>query len=709
MGGFTLWRDFLLKLFPECFSSGVKQDFTVDLLIVDMMQFMAKFVRNQPQNAFIPRSVLTNIKDVVRFYMNNEEDGTRPRISKGFAFLFDTPLYTPRNKAQTQQTRDTGAQKRERPADPHVEEGVVDGEEEGGEPTLPSLLIDDCLLTEAQFATFLSLADVDAPLPPLLLMPDLVPEERVNLRGNTVWRSNSLRWQLSWMVTQSLIEALVVPRDKFMILDDAIVFERAKCDEIRQAMLSRHQFEGRSAYDKACLIGVLMARYQTQRALVYGDRQIKCFSATTIGEADVKIPQYIRLKDGKRRFLVVSQDTDLIFILLLHMKRLYTEWEELEGEEGGVPLSDLELWLDTQTPNDMAHGDRPANNRPYRYINVKQLYFRIVDWFQKDYPSVMHPIETLVSLVYTRTTDFTRGFHTFLDVTERVIWDTFSELHSPQKEFRTFSNTRKPRTGLFEMTGLLNPLSTAILVVRDRGNSLLYTFTLNEMQWERFLYLLCQLRLWGDRVTMDASEVRAEHIMAKPPRYVPEPEVLLPLANDLRKRVQKMREAPHLEQQEATDLLLEMQQQQKKASVVLNSRFKPQLSSSTPSTPFLTVAPERGKGRKPVTTPIDKLLKATIPEHYGIPTRMEMKTRIHRMRWMLEYAQNTAYAPVYGLCYNDCSPTDDTLSIYGWRAVEVPCDAQTLNSSYHLHVECAATDHGFPFRSYVTQETSNLC
>ena len=47
-----------------------------------------------------------------------------------------------------------------------------------------------------------------------------------------------------------------------------------------------------------------------------------------------------------------------------------------------------------------------------------------------EYPSVQHPIETYCFLVYSLETDFTSGLHSYLGISERLVWDTFSALHS---------------------------------------------------------------------------------------------------------------------------------------------------------------------------------------------------------------------------------------------------------------------------------------
>ena len=102
-----------------------------------------------------------------------------------------------------------------------------------------------------------------------------------------------------------------------------------------------------------------------RRYIVWGDGQCRVWPATDSGEADIKVQHYIKRQNGAHRFLVLNQDTDLIFILLLHMHRL------VEGEWADS-TEQLELWLDTDSPN-----NKPGVNMPYRYINIVRLYYAI--------------------------------------------------------------------------------------------------------------------------------------------------------------------------------------------------------------------------------------------------------------------------------------------------------------------------------------------
>ena len=659
MGGYDQIRNFLLTLFPECFHATLDElgegAYHFDIMIIDMMQFLGQCVKNRTDDKFVASDVNRNMVDSLRFYMNNENDLPKRVTSDKFVVLFDSPLYVPRNKATTQLTRDL-------PTNRHTNEQdegrntLNDGDmEEIKQTNITGSIIHDnneedlmnedsneSVINERQFNEILleymvktdnckskysnNMSNSDDIIPDVVPHPTNIIIDRnmpflEKLKGGMVWRSNVFKYQLLRMVTHEILAFITIPLHKCIIIEDGIAVSDKVVDATCKRILTDYKFENRSKFDQACLISQFMMRNMANRLIVYSDKKVVRNPVTQVGESDVKIIQYIRTTNGLKKHLVVSQD--IIFILLLHMKRLLaSRFGNFSGTKEGEGKEEMDIWIDTQTPSDA----RKNNNRSYRYIHVTKLYHSIISLFAKEYPSITTPIETFIFMVFSLKTDFTLGFHKCLGITHLQVWNTFSELHHPRPQVdETIPNINRPsqngltpmkpkslsRNGstvskkdnnkdqdagfimfqgsipnkgikrsslrLWDSTGMDDILSDAIKVEYDHSNEDIFLFRIDVEKWTTFFSLLCQISMINDKCRLELCQTYpSNHLKNKnvvryiAPKgseintkriYIPDHSIVLAYAEDIVSVVRQYAQKKNKESREVDHTLLEVYKQ----------------------------------------------------------------------------------------------------------------------------------------------------
>jgi hypothetical protein len=365
-----------------------------------------------------------------------------------------------------------------------------------------------------------------------------------SLNGETIWRSNNTKFHLYASITQEVLK-IRPPGILKLVLDDGVDINRDLYTQRAEEMIRDHAFEDRSTYEQECLIANLSRHNFTERFVIRGEEgqglynnTVERLPQTDIGEADVKIPRFIKRDGTTKHYIVVSQDTDLIFILLLHLKGLGLPESRKDDED-----DDFELLLDSQKPQDRRQG----YSAPYRFLDIKALYYEILTLFAREYPTVKNPIETLIFLVYSGKTDYTTNFETCLKVTPRVVWNTFSSLHTDSVIFRergylTFNDAmydeqtiivtekktkekESAKMGQKRSTERLCPyplhlrnvLSEAVSYTYDLESDL-YNITLDDVRCQSFLYLLCQFKVIDDLAALGHTQFNKK---SKQRTYIP--------------------------------------------------------------------------------------------------------------------------------------------------------------------------------------------
>jgi hypothetical protein len=490
MGGFQPWRTFLMNILWRHFYAQLPEGVPrrPHIIMVDHMQYLAPCVVNTKQPWLDTEYVARRIEEMTRHFLNNEQDPERPYAENVVVFMFDTVHNVPKNKAAKQRSRDANktdestTENKKKASKKEGESSEDDGEDDE-EDEVPHM---DEFLYEA-------MRRESPPLLDSLFTCNNPSSHLYTLTGLQHWRSYTLRAQLYRKLTLKLMHVPIKGK-RVMIIDDGLAFSVSEYQRRREKLIKKEGFEKRSGFEKECLLAERMTRSRKyiQRFMVWPDGQYDAFPSTGIGEADIKIQAYINRESGVTRYLVVNQDTDIIFILLLHMAT-FLYHDERDDE--------TEVWLDTRSPS-----DRSGENKPYRYIDIKRLYQGIVGLFRREYPHVYDPVSTFCFLVFSLETDFTRKFPSCLKITNALVWNTFSELHhydfnpvTVPKDYIKFSQSQSvsPDKGALvrhsqrqwspNLCGLLND-AVQYDCVKKR-------FYLKHDLLAQFFYLLCQVRV----------------------------------------------------------------------------------------------------------------------------------------------------------------------------------------------------------------------
>lgn len=666
MGDFMEWRMFLLRLFAFCFSATMPEvDFCVQL--IDMMQYLAPCFMDKKRPRFDPQDVVRRVTERAAWHQNLERDPERPCVRRATVLMFDTPHQVPKNKSGTQKSRDSRC-----PTLPGA----------GGAPKNDPVLLtgddgpwmDESLynqLREIEQRPFLLRLDRSEPLP---------------LANTTVWRSVSLRLQLYRLLTHALLHSPVAD-GQALVIDDGVAVSEERFVQLMEEVLRDHpETINLSRYEREIFVHQVLVEHQHySRFVLYDDRQFKRFLPSNVGEADIKIQAYIQRDNGAKRFLVVNQDTDVIFILLLHMNAFLEGATQPQEEH-----EDLEVWIDCLSPSGK------EKDKPYRWINVKALYFALIDLFAKHFPTVQHPIETFCALVFCLKTDYTTKFASCVGVKAGLVWETFAQLHNVAEPlpWSTRPVTKGPHPR--EMFGVLQHA-----VQYADGQ-----FWLDRTAWTRFNYYLCQQGL---------VQVRQQLQLYCTPGLL-SPEALLVYAGEVAERV-----ATHCEQEAQREQ--EVTQGLKRLAPAPDTNPRPQKAFRASSrrvaverehTVTHTVTEDASMDEifaRPLLTPgndmqtflthhretLRKLARKKVPPQCGVPAPQEMLARFQRLQWYLWYCRHGYEDPH---CATTCVEQDARgRSLWGWR--EKPSDV--CNSTYN-----GARYDGTQFTYYGVEECTNV-
>lgn len=483
-----------LELCWECFFAELPADMDeFDCGMFDGMQYVAGLVVGSRDETFDAERVARRLEEATAHHMNLENDPRRPRFRRMLVVMLDTVHNVPRNKAGVQRTRDG---------------------DEGGH-------MDEAL--------YEALCAEQRPLFDSLFVSNATNDHRYHIAGKKLWRSNNLKLQLWRKLTYSLLHTQIRAGSVLMI-DEGIALSLSEYQQRRDHILQKYGNQTGTRFERECLVTERLTRSKRsglRRFMVWPDGHYHAFATNGIGEADIKIQAYIRRDNGLKRYLVINQDTDIIFVLLLHMQN-YLWHDERDAE--------LEVWLDTRCPSDK------QATRPYRYINIKLLYQQINALFAREYPHVRYPVPTFCFLMFALETDFTRKFAATLKITPALVWNTFSELHHYDvlcKDYIKYSQSTKggcdqtvrasQRTLSPELYGILND-AVQYDCVRRR-----YLFGHDAIK--RFFYLLCQLRLMAVREDLGVASPPQSNLRSAVVAPI-EPEELLIYATDIDERLQ---------------------------------------------------------------------------------------------------------------------------------------------------------------------------
>lgn len=676
---------FLLRIAVHCFSATVPQvDFCVQM--IDLMQYLAPCFMNKKRPQCDPRGVVRRVTERAQWHLNVERDPSRAWARRATVLMFDTPHRVPKSKSGTQKSRD-----------------------DSREPTTPTTPTTTDPVTTSDGVALLSNAAgpwMDEAMYEQLrqyerngLLLRLDSDPLLPLSNAVVWRTVSLRLQLYRLLTHALLR-LQVPDGQALVFDDGVAVSEQRFAELFvEAMANHPEMNQMSPYERHVFFHQLLVEHQHySRFILYDDAQFKRFLPSEVGEADIKIQAYVQRDSGAKRFLVVNQDTDVIFVLLLHMQAF------LEGaREPCEEHDDLEVWIDCLSPSDDQH------DRPYRYINIKALYYAIHALFATHFPGIAHPVETLCALVFCLKTDYTSKFASCLGVTPGLVWETFAQLHNvgpaaPAWNKRAVCTAQHPR----EMYGVLQQ------AVQYDAHS--QAFWLDRQAWSQFNYYLCQQGLVQVRRKLQLYCVpgllSAESLLVYAGEVSERVDAHLA---DVRRREQEMRTSLS----KTTTLSSKRAAPSEDVNPQARKTFKP--SSGQRRVPVATAATATSVVEesasmdeifaRPLLTPgndmatflrqnedtLRKLARKKVPPQCGVPTQQEMLARLQRLQWYLWYCRHGWQDP---LCAETCIQQDARgRSLWGWCEQETEVSNSTYNGVHY---------DGTHFTYYGVAETNDV-
>ena len=117
-----------------------------------------------------------------------------------------------------------------------------------------------------------------------------------------------------------------------------------------------------------------------------------------VGEGDFKIAHWISQTPAGSHIFVRSSDSDMLPILLMHMRRWCQKRVDPEtgASSGSIPYS---IYIDTNGPVKNILNERPV-------LDIVQLFRDVHMYMRKTYPWVRHPIETLCAFMLMSGSDY---------------------------------------------------------------------------------------------------------------------------------------------------------------------------------------------------------------------------------------------------------------------------------------------------------------
>lgn len=648
MGGFEAERLFLLHLFGECFQSELEDGTEFCVCLVDLMQYLASKVKSQKlgttktgfQKEFFDVGYVTRtIDEMVAHHINKENNPKNPIITRASVFMFDTIHNVPGNKSAIQRSRDQN----------------------------------ECQpMNEALFQRMKSKRADN-----LFIFED--PSQKYPLEGDTVWRSVNLKLQLYRLLTHHILHARVKP-NTVLVVDDGLAFSTKDYEKLRKNVEYDLQLQERTEFEKEFIINQIMTHSKDYitRFMLWDDAVFRRFPSTGIGEADIKILSYIQRGIGLKKFLVVNQDTDIIFILLLHMKHF------LKGDESD---DQYEVWLDTRSPN------FKYTIKPYRFINIKRLYHAINKFFADEFPSIQYPVETFCFLVFSLGSDFTRKFSPSLQITPSFIWSCFSQLHAVKPDYAPFSEKVIPSPRIKINPNIRTHKLHSLLNNAIQYDMISHRFRIKHRVIAQFYYFLFQTSLMKIRSDIGLSNGYYEYNE----NLIVSIEELLIFGSEVQERVQFFRQYQAENQKDSFHSLVNRSptpslKQQKQFK--LPSKTVAPLNISITQSKSDVAAPLRQEEFQGISNQMKSYLnrnakglkelakRESINEYFGVLTENDMLCRIYRTEWYLSYCQDgwNALLPC-----TEKAKQDSSLSQWGWEerlVVDKEEFQRVMNSSY---------------------------
>lgn len=143
---------------------------------------------------------------------------------------------------------------------------------------------------------------------------------------------------------------------------------------------------------------------------------VSIFGSNKVGEGEMKIVRHLMDldKNEPKTILIISEDTDLIPILLLSMKHLINDQTE---------NINFKIYLDMTYSNKRANC--ASKNIPFTHdiVDIVEMWRSIYDYFSKHHQVVICPIETIVLLMALCGSDY--NTEVLPDFSPKSVWKYF--------------------------------------------------------------------------------------------------------------------------------------------------------------------------------------------------------------------------------------------------------------------------------------------
>ena len=394
MGLTPEFKKFLYSLFPQCFSSVLPNDQEFNIVIKEVLPSIVPKILdiNSDRNTTMNQLCFNFKKDC--YDIIHTMPGLRRLI-----LLIDNHHYVPGNKSLTEIKRDNS----KKPANK-----TCLGEEEYCK------LRYDKNLKPDQFII-------------------INESENINkIDGNILWRDGNFRWIIHYLLTNEFTK-MSIPEGKELVIDDGLFYKPSELKDLRMKILEEYNMDNRyiSDYEKDCLFSFEIKNYY-KLGYIYPGQKIYTKNSLGIGESDLKIPSHINRNNTNDSYLVITPDSDVLAILLLHQKSLINP--------DTLNIDNI-VFIDTQTSVDKAHNE----SRETRFVNINLLFISIIDFFKQEYKDILYPVETMIFLFISYFSDYNETISPYLNVGPAKIWNSFSLLHSTNRNrgYITFKQSGK--------------------------------------------------------------------------------------------------------------------------------------------------------------------------------------------------------------------------------------------------------------------------
>lgn len=607
MGLTPEFKKFLYSLFPQCFSSELPHNKEFNIIIKEVLpNIVPKIFGITPTtNTTINRLCVKFKEDCYEILCN------RPGVRR-LILLLDNYNCVPGNKSLTEIKRDKNV---------------------SGKGTESKTW-----LNEEEYLTLRYEKN---------LRPDdlFIKDEYDNINkidGQILWRDGNFRWLLHYALSREFSK-MFIPEGKELVIDEGIFYSKDELKKLRESILNEHNMNNKfiTDYEKDCLFSFEIKNY-LKIGYIYPDHKIHLKDSSGIGESDLKILSHINRtitiipdnnngedKEIYDSFLVITPDSDVLAMLLLHMKSL------IDPDELTI---NNEVFMDTQTSFDKAYN----SSRETRFININLLFKSIIEFFKQEYKDVIYPVETMIFLFLSYFSDYNEPVSPYLSVGPARLWNSFSLLHytNKSKGYVTFNQNNIKEQNFKREQNIIKPYE---FKGEDLLNNFLSLDAFNNTNLDRVYEF--------DEYTSEKDQSYFSNYFVA--RFNEDNLVKFFCYVYQQNLIKKFKEAGILKSNknilDYNDLLTLSKEYQLK------------------STPPCPTAKNNNNNN--------------VPEYCGLLSYNDLITRIRSLQWIFNYFQNGWKSDEFCNDYYNCSNVQQTISVHGWTLVKFdPLDKNDNNN-----------------------------